>query len=66
MSIPPRYSAPALLEFASALLQRAGMESDKADATADILLEGDLLGHTTHGLQLLPLYLAELAIQMFW
>lgn len=60
MSIPPRFSAPALLEFASALLQRAGMESDKARATADILLEGDLLGHTTHGLQLLPLYLTEL------
>jgi len=60
MSTAARFSAPLLLEFASALLQRAGMESDKARATADILLEGDLLGHTTHGLQLLPLYLAEL------
>ena len=60
MSTTARFSAPALLEFSTALLQRAGMESEKARATADILLEGDLLGHTTHGLQLLPLYLAEL------
>ncbi len=60
MSDSPRFSAPGLLEFAATLLQRAGMESAKAQATADILLEGDLLGHTTHGLQLLPLYLAEI------
>ena len=60
MSNPPRFPATALLEFATGLLQRAGMEADKAKATADILLEGDLLGHTTHGLQLLPLYLSEL------
>jgi L-lactate dehydrogenase len=36
------------------------MEAAKADAVAEILVEGDLLGHTTHGLQLLPLYLAEI------
>lgn len=60
MSTAPRFSAPALLEFAAGLLQRAGMDPEKARATADILLEGDLLGHTTHGLQLLPLYLAEI------
>ena len=28
-------------------------------AVAGILVEGDLLGHTTHGLQLLPGYLKE-------
>ena len=36
------------------------MEPAKAGAVADVLVEGDLLGHTTHGLLLLPLYLAEI------
>lgn len=58
--IHERYEASALVEFAIGILQRAGMESDKARAVADILVEADLLGHTTHGLQLLPMYLAEL------
>jgi L-lactate dehydrogenase len=39
------------------------MERAKAAAVADVLVEGDLLGHTTHGLQLLPLYLAEIEKQ---
>jgi LDH2 family malate/lactate/ureidoglycolate dehydrogenase len=56
----PRFAAAALTDFATAVLQRAGMEPAKAEAVADILVEGDLLGHTTHGLQLLPLYLAEI------
>ena len=55
-----RVSAASWVAFASAALQRAGMERAKADAVADVLVEGDLLGHTTHGLQLLPLYLAEI------
>src|SRR5271167_1836357 len=55
-----RYDSRALTEFASALLTRAGLELDMAAAVAEILVEGDLLGHTTHGLQLLPLYLAEI------
>jgi LDH2 family malate/lactate/ureidoglycolate dehydrogenase len=55
----PRYAAPDLLAFARDLLVAAGMPDDKAQGVADILLEGDLLGHTTHGLQLLPSYLRE-------
>ena len=55
-----RIPATSLIDFATAALQRAGMEREKADAVADVLVEGDLLGHTTHGLQLLPLYLAEI------
>jgi L-lactate dehydrogenase len=57
----PRYSATALNTFAFQLLIAAGMPDDKAHAVADILGEGDLLGHTTHGLQLLPSYLKEIA-----
>jgi L-lactate dehydrogenase len=56
----PRVPAASLIGFASASLQQMGMEPAKADAVADVLVEGDLLGHTTHGLQLLPLYLAEI------
>jgi LDH2 family malate/lactate/ureidoglycolate dehydrogenase len=42
------------------LLSGAGLDPEKADAVAAVLVEGDLLGHTTHGLQLLAPYLAEL------
>lgn len=55
-----RYPAPALCAFASQLLQRAGLAADRADDVAAVLVEGDLMGHTTHGLQLLALYLQSL------
>ena len=55
-----RYAAAALTEFAAALLQRAGLDADMAATVAAILVEGDLLGHTTHGLQLLAPYLGEI------
>lgn len=56
----PRYRADALNTFARDLLVAAGMPDDKAQAVAGILGDGDLLGHTTHGLQLLPGYLREI------
>jgi LDH2 family malate/lactate/ureidoglycolate dehydrogenase len=56
----PRYDAAALVEFAKALLSAARMPSDRAADIADILVEGDLLGHDTHGLQLLPSYLQHI------
>ena len=55
-----RYSATALTEAATRLLAAAGLDQDKAGAVAAILVEGDLMGHTTHGLALLAPYLAEL------
>ena len=55
-----RYPAPGLIAFAAALLARAGLEAEKAQVVAEVLVEGDLLGHTTHGLALLPAYLAEI------
>jgi LDH2 family malate/lactate/ureidoglycolate dehydrogenase len=55
-----RYSAPELVTFAAALLAKAGLEEAKAQAVADILVEADLMGHTTHGLAMLPLYLADI------
>ena len=58
--MPARPSAPALIAYATALLTRVGLDADKASVVADILVEGDLLGHTTHGLALLAPYLAAL------
>jgi LDH2 family malate/lactate/ureidoglycolate dehydrogenase len=55
-----RHTPAALREFATALLQRSGLDADKAQVVADILIEGDLLGHDTHGLALLPTYLSEI------
>lgn len=55
-----RYAADALRGCAAALLRAGGMEAALAQDVADVLVEGDLLGHDTHGLALLAPYLAEL------
>lgn len=57
---PLRYPAPDLVAFANGLLRRAGARDDIAATVADVLVTGDLLGHTTHGLGLLAPYLGEL------
>ncbi|MDO8538794.1 MAG: Ldh family oxidoreductase [Opitutaceae bacterium] len=58
--MPACFAAENLIAFARALLVATGVEEEKAAAVAQILVEGDLLGHTTHGLALLPAYLAEI------
>jgi LDH2 family malate/lactate/ureidoglycolate dehydrogenase len=55
-----RYSADALIEYGTRLLEKAGMDSDKSRVVSEILVEGDLLGHNTHGMQLLPAYLSDI------
>lgn len=63
MDRPPdtrRFDGAALQSFAQGLLERAGMPADKAAVVAEILIEGDLLGHETHGLQLLSGYLEDI------
>lgn len=55
-----RHAAADLRAFAQGLLIGAGLARDVATAVADVLLEGDLLGHDTHGLALLAPYLREL------
>jgi LDH2 family malate/lactate/ureidoglycolate dehydrogenase len=57
---PARYSVPDLIGYATALFAAAGCDGDKPGVVAAGLVEADLLGHTTHGLQLAPAYLAEL------
>ncbi|MEO7885413.1 MAG: Ldh family oxidoreductase [Polaromonas sp.] len=55
-----RYQRQDLITFAENLLAASGLEPAKAAAVADILVQGDLMGHNTHGLALLPGYLGEL------
>lgn len=45
-----RYDAQALKKFASALFATTGLEAARADVMADIFLQADLMGFTTHGL----------------
>lgn len=56
-----KFKVDELSKFARSLLEATGLDGEKSQAVADILVEGDLLGHTTHGLALLAPYLAELA-----
>jgi LDH2 family malate/lactate/ureidoglycolate dehydrogenase len=58
--MPACYMADGLRTTAAALLSAVGMDSDMARDVAAVLVEGDLLGHDTHGLALLAPYLAEL------
>lgn len=50
-----------LQDFAIRMLVTAGMEQDKAETTAMILVEGDMIGHDTHGVSLLSWYVDALA-----
>ena len=56
----PRYAVPELVEFARAMLARVGLRDDIARDVATVLVDGDLMGHTTHGLALLAAYIGEL------
>lgn len=57
--MPHRYTAADCETLAHRLLTALGMPDEPARAVAQVLLEGELMGHLTHGLQLLPTYLAE-------
>jgi LDH2 family malate/lactate/ureidoglycolate dehydrogenase len=54
------HAADTLIIYARRLLEGAGLEPGIAIDVAEILVEGDLLGHDTHGLALLAGYLGEL------
>ena len=56
-----RYGADSLIAFGQSLLEKLDLPSERASVVAEILVEGDLFGHTTHGLQLLAPYLNELS-----
>lgn len=55
-----RYAAAELIGFATRLFECAGLDREKAETTARLLVEADLMGHTTHGLQLAGPYLERI------
>ena len=59
-----KFDAAALRQFGEALLTASGLADDRARDVAEVLLEGDLLGHTTHGFALLTDYLKALKEDM--
>ena len=56
-----RQSASVLIELAARLLTAADLPAERARLIGGLLVEADLMGHTTHGLALLPGYLDEIA-----
>jgi L-lactate dehydrogenase len=54
------FDAAALRDFARAALVKAGLGDNGAESVARILVEADLLGHSTHGLALLADYVEEI------
>lgn len=55
-----KYRKEDLIKLSMQLLQGHGLNVSRAATVATTLLESDLMGHTTHGLALLPVYLREL------
>jgi LDH2 family malate/lactate/ureidoglycolate dehydrogenase len=60
MTEPPRIRADRLLDFATAIYEKAGMPVDDARLAADTLVQADLWGHQSHGVMRLPWYVARL------
>lgn len=52
-----RFAAHSLTALAESLLRAAGLDADKSACVAHNLVTADAMGHSTHGLALLPLYL---------
>jgi LDH2 family malate/lactate/ureidoglycolate dehydrogenase len=57
---PQKFDAANLQSFGQSLLIAGDLTENRARDVAEVLLEGDLLGHTTHGFALLPAYLKAL------
>lgn len=55
-----RFDPESLRTFAAAVLAKAGTPPEPAEAVARGLVEGDLYGHSTHGLALLADYVEEI------
>jgi LDH2 family malate/lactate/ureidoglycolate dehydrogenase len=58
MSERNRYNHNALIDATAALFRAAGVAEPITRTVAEILVEADLLGYETHGLQFVPAYLA--------
>ena len=54
------WNSGALVDFATVLFEKAGLDTEKASTIAAALVEADMMGHTTHGMQLCAPYLKAL------
>ena len=48
-----------LIKFCTSVFKKLGMDDEKAKDTSEILVEADMMGHSTHGVRLLPLYIKD-------
>jgi len=60
MKTSQAYSVERLTRFAAALLAAAGMDQEKSETVARLLVLTDMMGRRTHGLAMAPLYLADI------
>lgn len=60
MSDTTTFPASRLTPFAASLFTAAGMEQDKAECVARLLILTDMMGRRTHGLAMAPLYLTAI------
>ncbi len=60
MNDAARFQPSELIEFATALFSAAGMPGERSAVVAELLVEADLMGHDTHGLNLAANYLGQL------
>jgi LDH2 family malate/lactate/ureidoglycolate dehydrogenase len=56
----PHYSIASLEQFATSLFRQIGMDADKAQSVARLLVLTDAMGRRTHGLAMALLYLADI------
>ena len=49
-----------LKKFCTSIFKKLGMDCEKAKDTSEILVEADMMGHSTHGVRLLPLYIKDI------
>ncbi len=49
-----------LNKFCTSVFKRLGMDDEKSKDTSEILVEADMMGHFTHGVRLLPLYIKDI------
>ena len=49
-----------LINFCTSVFVKLGMDDNKAKDTSEILIEADMMGHSTHGIRLLPLYIKDI------
>ena len=56
------YTHSKLMKFCTSVLLSLKMDEEKAVDTAEVLIEADMMGHSTHGIRLLPLYIKDIEL----